>query len=163
MSLPSCSHITGLTVCQSEQKLEATTEERIELEERLGEMSLERTLAIVKELVYMHETDPNFSGDTLNQMLDFLANPPTLEKAEKNELLRFMKLEALLAVENSPYAEVRANVDPTDDPNIPCSTIRAWFIAIIFACIGTAVDNFFAFRYPGINIAANVAQLIACE
>lgn len=110
----------------------------------------------------MHESDPNFSGETLNQMQDFLANPPTSDSAD-NETLRLMKLEVLLATENSPYAEVRANVDPTDDPSLPCSTLRAWFIGIVFCCIGTAVDTLFAFRYPSISISSNVAQLVACE
>jgi hypothetical protein len=144
-------------------KLEATAEEALRLEEKLHDMTLERTIKIVKELVYMHESDQNFSGETLNQMKDFLANPPFDDIPDKNETLRLMKLEALLATENSPYAEVRANCDPTDDPSLPCSTLRAWFIGITFCILGTFIDNLFAFRYPNIYIGANVGQLLACE
>lgn len=147
----------------SERKLETTVDERLKLEERLHDMTLERTIKIIKELLYMHETDPNFSGETLNQMKDFIANPPAIDIPEKDEVLRLMKLEALLAVENSPYAEVRANVDSTDDPSMPCSTLRAWIIGIVFSAFGTFIDNLFAFRYPSISISANVAQLVACE
>ena len=61
----------------SERKLETTVDETLKLEERLHDMTLERTIKIIKELLYMHETDPNFNGETLNQMKDFIANPPT--------------------------------------------------------------------------------------
>ncbi|KXT11993.1 hypothetical protein AC579_4634 [Pseudocercospora musae] len=151
----------GFSAPVFEPKLETTVDETLKLEERLHNMTLERTIKIIKELLYMHETDPNFSGETLNQMKDFIANPPTTDIPEKNEMLRLMKLEALLAVENSPYAEVRANVDPTDDPNMPCSTLRAWCIGMVFAAFGTFIDTLFAFRYPSIAISANVAQLVA--
>jgi hypothetical protein len=136
------------------------------LEEKLQDLTLERTLMIIKELVYMHEYDQNFSGETLNQMKDFLANPPssdTTNISDDAERLRLMKLEALLATENSPYAEVRANVDPTDDPSLPCSTLRAWFLGITLTCFGTFIDNLFAFRYPSISIGPNVAQMLACK
>ena len=40
---------------------------------------------------------------------------------------------------HSPYAEVRASVPNTDDPNMPVDTFRAWFIGLslvfIFACL----------------------------
>ncbi|SMR63967.1 unnamed protein product [Zymoseptoria tritici ST99CH_3D1] len=144
-----------------EEKLEVTAEEKAKLNEGLQDITLERTIKIIKELVYMHEADQNFSGETLNSMKDFLANPPIDDVPEKNETLRLMKLEALLATENSPYAEVRAVADPTDDPDMPCSTLRAWFLGIIFCCFGVFIDTLFAFRYPNISVSANVAQLVA--
>jgi hypothetical protein len=155
--------ISDTDLLDRETKLEATAGEAIKLQEKLQDISLERTLQIIKELVYMHESDQNFSGETLNQMKDFLADPPMEDTPDKNEALRLMKLEALLATENSPYAEVRANCDPTDDPDLPCSTIRAWFIGITFSICGTFIDNLFAFRYPSVSVSANVAQLVACE
>ncbi|KJX98550.1 opt oligopeptide transporter like protein [Zymoseptoria brevis] len=88
------------------------------------------------------------------------------EKAKLKEGLQDITLEQLLwrdvlATENSPYAEVRAVADPTDDPNMPCSTLRAWFLGIIFCCFGVFIDTLFAFRYPNISVSANVAQLVA--
>lgn len=127
-------------------------------------MSLERVITIVKELVLMHRDDPNFSGALLQNMDDFLADPSIVANPDKHlELIRAMKLEAILSTENSPYAEVRANVDPTDDPSLPVSTIRAWVIGIVFSMVGCFIDNLFAFRNPGIGIGTNVAQLVACE
>ena len=157
------SDFKDLTVARSNRIFETTHNEAIKLEERLHDLSLERTVKIIKELVYMHEADPNFSGDMMNQMKDFLADLPTSDMPEKNDTLRCMKLEALLATENSPYVEVRANVDPTDDPSLPCSTIRAWFIGVSFCCLGTFIDTLFAFRYPNVSIGSAVAQLVACE
>ena len=45
--------------------------------------------------------------------------------------------------QNSPYAEVRAVVDNNDDPAMPASTFRAWFIGTIFVAAGY-VDHYCA-------------------
>jgi hypothetical protein len=74
-----------------------------------------------------------------------------------------MKLEALLVTENSPYAEVRAVVENTDDVDMPSSTFRVWFIGIIFVFIGSFINQLFTIRQPAIQVTSNVAQLLACE
>ena len=143
-------------------ELGANKNELEQLEEHIDTLTLERTIRIVRELVTMHKDDPNFSDQILSSLNAFLA-PSVLENPEKHpQLVREAKLEALLATENSPYAEVRANVDPTDDPTMPVSTVRAWVIGISFSCVGTFIDNLFAFRYPSISLGVNVAQLVAC-
>jgi hypothetical protein len=90
--------------------------------------------------------------------------------------------------QNSPYAEVRAVVDNHDDPTMPASTFRAWFIGTIFVAAGYVdhhcilrtlpkrrpwrtfidwpvsqgfINQFFSIRQPGITVSANVAQLLA--
>lgn len=65
--------------------------------------------------------------------------------------------------QNSPYAEVRANVEATDDPTMPALTIRVWVIGCIFAAAGSFIDSFFLMRNPPVYIGANVAQLLSCE
>lgn len=77
------------------------------------------------------------------------------------ELIQEMKTEAALITGNSPYAEVRAVVDNTDDPTTPSSTIRAWVIGLVFVCILAFVNQMFWIRQPGITIMANVAQLLS--
>ena len=89
---------------------------------------------------------------------EITANPETYAA-----LVREVKLECLLATENSPYLEVRANVDATDDPTIPALTFRVWFIGTIFACAGAFIDTLFSFRQPAIYIGTSVGQLLACE
>ena len=44
------------------------------------------------------------------------------------KLFAEIKVAASFLRDNSPYPEVRAVVPNTDDPTLPCSTIRAWVI-----------------------------------
>jgi hypothetical protein len=112
----------------------------------------------------MHEHDQNFPGTVLDRMAEFLNNPDVLERPEKHaELIREMKLECVLATENSPYVEVRAVVDPTDDYTLPVFTIRVWIIGVIFSAAGSFIDTLFGYRNPAVYVSANVGQLLACE
>lgn len=140
-------------------------------------------LQIIGRIREIHRYDQNFPGSALAKIDDFLNNPDVRERPEKHmELIHEMKMEAILATEvspthiisspcytpaedlqNSPYAEVRANVDATDDPTMPSLTIRVWLIGCIFAAIGSFIDSFFLMRNPPVSIGANVAQLLSCE
>lgn len=72
-----------------------------------------------------------------------------------------MKIEAALITGNSPYAEIRAVVPKTDDPNIPCSTIRAWILGFILCCCVAFINGFFEIRQPPIFVYGTVPQLLA--
>ncbi|OJD29836.1 opt family small oligopeptide transporter [Diplodia corticola] len=63
--------------------------------------------------------------------------------------------------ENSPIEEVRAAVPNTDDPDMPCSTGRAWFLGVLFVLLGSGVNIFFSLRYPSVQITSLVAQLVS--
>lgn len=82
--------------------------------------------------------------------------------------------------EDSPYPEVRSAVANTDDPSMPCNTIRAWVIGLIWAIIIPGLNQyvfthmyrlaraltrrttrFFFFRYPSVTIGSLVAQLLS--
>jgi hypothetical protein len=120
-----------------------------------------QVIAHVREI---HMYDQNFPGTALERMNDFLDNPDVLERPEKHiELIEEMKMEAILSTENSPYAEVRAVVDPDDDPNMPSLTIRVWIIGCLFSGAGSFIDSFFLMRNPPVYIGANVAQLLSCK
>jgi len=57
------------------------------------------------------------------------------------------------SIENdSPYPEVRSAVANVDDPFMPVSTLRAWFIGILFSIILPGINQFFYFRYPTVVI-----------
>ena len=113
----------------------------------------------------LHEHDQNFPQTVLERINEFLRNKDTiLESPHKHEeIVHEMKLEALLVTENSPYAEVRAVVEVTDDPDMPSFTFRTWFIGIIFCGIGAVVNQLFVLRQPPITITSEVAQLLACK
>ncbi|KAF7560314.1 hypothetical protein G7046_g3837 [Stylonectria norvegica] len=63
--------------------------------------------------------------------------------------------------DNSPFPEVRANVPNTDDPSMPVNTLRMWFLGVLFTIVGTAINQFFSMRYPGVTISSLVAQLLS--
>lgn len=44
--------------------------------------------------------------------------------------------------EDSPYPEVRSAVANTDDPDMPCSTIRAWILGMVMAMIIPGLNQF---------------------
>jgi hypothetical protein len=82
---------------------------------------------MMKNVMKVHEKDPNFPVLILDRINEFLGNEDIFDHPENySELVAKMKTEAALITNNSPYAEVRAVVSNTDDVNIPSSTIRAW-------------------------------------
>lgn len=116
----------------------------------------------MKQVKKLHYNDQNFPQHILEQIDVFLADDRIIDNPrEYQDLIREMKLEALLVTENSPYAEVRAVVENTDDPSMPSFTIRVWFIGIIYSGIGAAINQLFSLRQPSITITSEVAQLLA--
>ena len=97
-------------------------------------------------------------------MLQFTNSPDVRANPDKHpELVREMKFESLLATENSPYVEVRANVDPKDDTSTPVFTFRVWVIGCVFSAAGCFIDVLFGYRNPPVFVGTNVGQLLACE
>ncbi|WWC92468.1 OPT family small oligopeptide transporter [Kwoniella dendrophila CBS 6074] len=159
--------IYGETITEAEEvaaqaDLGVTGEDLLELENKLGSMSLERTRIIMKQVQEMHEHDQNFPISVLQKIEEFLDNPKVFENPDNyGELIKEMKLEAILVTENSPYAEVRAVVENTDDPDMPSFTFRTWFIGIIYVVIGAFINQLFVIRQPNITVSSEVAQLLA--
>nr|XP_031859239.1 OPT family small oligopeptide transporter [Kwoniella shandongensis]KAA5526311.1 OPT family small oligopeptide transporter [Kwoniella shandongensis] len=157
-------HEPGVVVEEEAVKdaLEMTEEDLAATEEKLNTMTLERTRAIMTQVYTMHKHDQNFNTDALDKMKEFFDNPEVFSNPDAHaKLITEMKLQALLVTENSPYAEVRANVDNTDDPSMPSFTFRVWVIGVIFSGIGAFVNELFSIRNPSVYITANVAQLLA--
>jgi hypothetical protein len=141
-----------------------TDADLIETEAKLGMMDLETTIGVMKEVLLMHEHDQNFPHGVLDNIKLFINDPDVLANPEQHQdLIREMKLEAILVTENSPYAEVRAVVDNTDDPDMPVGTFRAWFIGLLFVIGGAFINQLFSIRQPAITVTANVAQVLACK
>jgi hypothetical protein len=131
--------------------IEATAADLAEAEEKVSSMSLERCKAIMTEIRRMHQYDQNFPSHTLDSINELLDNPDVTAHPDKHGALIYaMKLEAVLITSNSPYAEVRAVVDPTDDTSLPSLTFRVWVIGCIFSGIGAFINELFANRNPPI-------------
>jgi OPT family oligopeptide transporter len=111
----------------------------------------------MRQVAQLHEHDQNFPTSVMSQIHVFLASPQTASP----DLLREMKVEAILVTENSPYAEVRAVVENFDDVEMPSFTFRVWFIGIIYVIIGAFINQLFTIRQPAIYVTSEVAQLLA--
>ncbi|MAD86835.1 MAG: hypothetical protein CL912_28095 [Deltaproteobacteria bacterium] len=117
---------------------------------------------IMIKVMKIHERDPNFPIAVVERIREFLGNANIFENPEKHaDIIQEMKTEAALITGNSPYSEVRAVVDNTDDPSIPSSTIRAWVIGLSFVTILAFINQMFSIRQPNITVMANVAQLLS--
>ncbi|CAE7182909.1 unnamed protein product [Rhizoctonia solani] len=129
------------------------------LAERISDEEAE---TIIRGVWEEHRHDPSYPSTVLEVARRFLEGPtlkddPVIYQKTLDEV----KMEVALIVHDSPYVEVRAVVSSEDDPSIPCSTIRAWTIGLLFACAGALINQLFSLRYPRIEIDEIVAQLLA--
>jgi hypothetical protein len=62
--------------------------------------------------------------------------------------------------DDSPYAQVRASVAPTDNTSLSIDTPRMWFLSIIFAIAGSSTNLFFSLRYPSVSLTPIIALLL---
>ncbi|KAK7611081.1 OPT oligopeptide transporter protein-domain-containing protein [Phyllosticta paracitricarpa] len=108
----------------------------------------------------MHELDPNFPDEVLDKVRAFLSNDDVFAQPQNHfMLIHEMKIEAALITNNSPYAEVRAVVSNTDDPTIPCLTVRAtWAKMLVLGPMGKAAAKYLpgrAFTVLGKHVSLN--------
>ncbi|KAK3496216.1 OPT oligopeptide transporter protein-domain-containing protein [Neurospora crassa] len=145
-----------------EADFSVTEQDLLEAKALADSMSLEEVRALMEQVLKIHGNDPNFPHTIMTKIEEFLGNANILTNPEKHEdIIYEMKIEAALITNNSPYAEVRAVVDNHDDPTMPCSTIRAWVIGLIFSGALGAINQLFSIRMPAITVGLNVAQLLA--
>lgn len=62
--------------------------------------------------------------------------------------------------DNSPYAQVRASVAPTDNTTVSINTPRMWILSTLFAVLGSSTNLFFSLRYPSVAITPVIALLL---
>ncbi|KAI1432012.1 OPT-domain-containing protein [Xylaria sp. CBS 124048] len=62
--------------------------------------------------------------------------------------------------DDSPYAQVRASVSPTDDITLSINTPRMWMLSGLFSILGSATNLFFSLRYPSVAITPVIALLL---
>ncbi|KAL7946566.1 OPT oligopeptide transporter domain-containing protein [Trichoderma barbatum] len=146
----------------AERDLHVTEDDLLEAKELAATYTLEEVRDLLSTFYRLHRRDPNFPLDVIERIEDFLNNDGISAQPEKHEqLISEMKIQAALIVTNSPYAEVRSVVSPHDDPTMPCSTIRAWVLGILFSGGIAFINGFFGIRQPAIAVTSNVPQLLA--
>ncbi|PFH63117.1 hypothetical protein XA68_17761 [Ophiocordyceps unilateralis] len=151
-------------VAAMEQKVtEGQEDEKQELQEDSTEsLSEEALTASLQELLEKHELDQNFPSHLLNGARDFLRRRQAGERTEDgHQLMASFNEYSELVRNSSPYMEVRAVVDVTDDPSIPVGTFRVFLLGTFFSAAGSAMHQFFSLRLPGISISTFVVQLLA--
>lgn len=122
------------------------------------ELSTEKALEILKETVEYHDEDVNFPTDVMDK-IKLIVQGPEAFGADIDTFQREAKVEAVLIHFHSPYPEVRAVTDPYDDPDTPCTTIRAYFLGFLWSIIGTGVNQFFSPRQPAISLSSGILQI----
>jgi len=99
-----------------------------------------------------HKWDPFLDTEKLDNVDNVIQSGDTEKQAA---------VEETLLEDDSPYAEVRASVKPTDDPDMPINTIRAWTIGAIMCTIVAACNILLGLRYSPVTILSTVVQLIS--
>ncbi|GAV49014.1 hypothetical protein ZYGR_0N04190 [Zygosaccharomyces rouxii] len=122
-------------------------------------MSLEEAAEVLKLGAEYHADDPNLSSDEYNDFVKLSElNPATLHPFEEDALE--LKAVAGLLHFHSPYKAVRACVSPQDDYESPVETFRSYFLALVWAVIGSGFNEFFAHRLMVITISSSMVQLL---
>jgi OPT family small oligopeptide transporter len=121
------------------------------------ELTDEKAVAYVPEALHhldnikkQHAWDPNLPQDIFDEVDNALHGSDA-------------KAQVLIAdelLDNSPYPEVRAAVSNVDEGGTG-NTFRAWFLGMLFATLGSALNMLFSMRQPYIVIPSYVAQVVA--
>ncbi|EPE07534.1 oligopeptide transporter [Ophiostoma piceae UAMH 11346] len=120
-------------------------------------MSEEEAYAIVQEGLRFHSDDWNFPSDMRERMSRLVSQGP---KQYGPFYGRDLRIDAAMLRYSSPYPGVRAVADPLDDENVPVETIRAYFLGVSWAVVGTFIATFFNSRFPSISLSGSVIQIL---
>ncbi|KAJ5552949.1 OPT oligopeptide transporter [Penicillium frequentans] len=153
---------TESTVFRYDEKKSDIEEHVYPSEGEITDVELEELTALVKETISEHEMDGNFPQEMLDEAREFLTkDPKQITALEAQSLLHDIRKQRDLLLNDSPYPEVRAVVDPTDDPDVSASTFRSWFIGLVLTVVFTGVNQLFTLRYPTIILYSYVSQVVS--
>ncbi|KAK9427029.1 OPT oligopeptide transporter protein-domain-containing protein [Lipomyces doorenjongii] len=125
----------------------------------MSTLSVEEALLVLEEALDYHSDDPNFPSETLRTITIMLKGEEAYGTDHESYILDVL-LEATLIKFHSPYPEVRAICDPTDDPSTPVETIRAYFLGIVWVAIGSFINELFNFRQPSLKLRSTTLQIL---
>ncbi|KAK2595056.1 oligopeptide transporter 6 [Conoideocrella luteorostrata] len=123
---------------------------------KINSMSEDEALAIIAESLTFHSDDWNFPSEMRERMEKLLQGPKSYGEFYDRDL----RIDATMMKWSSPYPGVRAVASPVDDAKVPIETIRAYFLGVSWAIIGTFMSTFFNSRFPGISLSNSVIQIL---
>jgi OPT family small oligopeptide transporter len=124
---------------------------------KIDEMQEDEAIEIILEGLKEHQEDDwNFPATMRQRMKKLMEGP----KLYGDNYDRDLRVDAVLLRHSSPYPEVRSVSEPIDDPDVPVETIRAYFLGLSWAVIGTFVSTFFNSRFPSISLGSSVIQIL---
>lgn len=127
--------------------------------DKIDAMTVDEARDIIITMLKEHEYDYNFSLH-LREQLTTLLEGPQEKDPNGGDWVTEIKTAAALNKYYSPYPEVRAITTPEDDPDLPCETIRAHLVGLIWAAIAQFTNSLFTSRFPGISLTSAVAQVL---
>ncbi|KAK9323419.1 OPT oligopeptide transporter protein-domain-containing protein [Lipomyces orientalis] len=129
--------------------------------ERMCTMSLDEALCILRSSINDLEDDINIPMDTLYRIRRLLEAERSTDYNVDPELYELdARIEAAWIKFHSPYPEIRAVTDPSDDPDIPIETLRVYMLGIIWVIIGSFINEIFFYRQPRLQLDSTVLQLL---
>ncbi|KAK9243528.1 OPT oligopeptide transporter protein-domain-containing protein [Lipomyces tetrasporus] len=127
--------------------------------DNMKSLTLEESLALLKEAAEYYKEDVNFPEDMMMRIKILLLG----EQISGMDPFYYQleaRLQAALIKFDSPYPEVRAVIRPTDDPSMPCETFRAYVVGIFWVCCASFINQMYHERQPSITLNATVLQVL---
>lgn len=115
--------------------------------DKINNMGEEEAISIVREALEFHSDDWNFPSDMRERMRRLLQGPKQYGEFYDRDL----RIDAVMIRYSSPYPGVRAVAEIMDDSKTPTETVRAYFLGISWAIIGTFMSTLFNSRFPAIS------------
>ncbi|KAK9465586.1 OPT oligopeptide transporter protein-domain-containing protein [Lipomyces arxii] len=125
----------------------------------MATMSIAEALIVLNTAIEYHADDYNFSSITRDKITMLVQGEEVYGLGHEAYLIDTL-LEATTMKYHSPYPEVRAICDPTDNPDLPCETFRAYFLGILWVAIGAFINELFSFRQPNLKLRSTTLQIL---
>lgn len=118
--------------------------------------------------MYPIPVSPGILEPQYRPLPDFITNPNILPSNPRVSALETSSrsltgspISTQVYEEDSPYAEVRASVGNMDDPEMPTTTFRMWFLGLTLVLVGSCLNIFLNFRFPAPFISPSIVLLMA--
>lgn len=139
--------------CELHESSEYSTiarEDVLKYHDHIVARPLKEAREIVARAIEEHQDDPCLPHDKLRMLRTLVENTQQQKHSVCDDYnLRF---EAFLINDWSIYSEVRTVTRPLDEEGEHYETFRVYFLGVLWACLGAAMDTFFSTRYPAISL-----------